>query len=187
MARVEADIHLLQSLRENRGAEIRIRARACAREIPESVGDLRGLGTDLWLLILPGIGNAFEHGEKTGAAKGVLRREVGAANERFEIGREPDAHRPAASARGRLHEGHIDAIDVGALLAVHFDVHEMVVHVRGDLRIAKGFALHHVTPVAGRITDREEDRLVFLAGLCERLRTPRIPVHRIMGVLEQVG
>ena len=40
--------------------------------------------------------------------------------------------------------------------------------------------------MAGRITDAEEDRLVFRARLRERLVAPGKPVHRIVLVLEQV-
>ena len=36
-------------------------------------------------------------------------------------GREPDGHGPAAAAGGGLDEGHVDAVDVGALFAVDLD------------------------------------------------------------------
>src|SRR6185295_18203434 len=40
---------------------------------------------------------------------------------------------------------------------------------------------------AGRITDAEEDRLVFLPRFGESLVAPGIPVHGIVLVLQQVG
>ena len=49
------------------------------------------------------------------------RREVGAAVERLQLRRQPHAHRPAAAARRRLHERHVDAVDVGPLFAIHLD------------------------------------------------------------------
>ena len=47
--------------------------------------------------------------------------------------------------------------------------------------------LHHVAPVAGRIADREKDRLVFRPGPREGLVPPGIPVDGIAGMLQQVG
>src|SRR5260370_9909448 len=45
---------------------------------------------------------------------------------------------------------------------------------------------HDMAPVAGRVADREEDRLVALLGFAERVRTPRPPVDRIGLVLQQI-
>jgi len=64
-------------------------------------------------------------------------------------------------ARERLHGLHVDLIDVRALLAVDLHVHEMLVHHRGDLGILERLVLHHVTPVARGVADREEQRLVL--------------------------
>ena len=75
----------------------------------------------------------------------------------------------------------------GPLLAVHLDRHEMVVHHRGDLGILERLPLHHVTPVAGRIADRYEQRTIELSRPADRLLAPRSPVHRVVPVLEQVG
>ena len=74
---------------------------------------------------------------KAGAAVAVLGREIGAAEERLQIGREPDRHRPAAAAGGGLHEGHVDAVDVGALFAVDFDGDEVSVQ---ELRRSRSFS-----------------------------------------------
>ena len=56
----------------------------------------------------------------------------------------------------------------------------------GDVGILERLALHHVTPVAGGVADRQQQRLVLGAGPGERLLAPRIPVDRVVGVLEQV-
>ena len=45
---------------------------------------------------------------------------------------------------------------------------------------------HHVAPVARRVPDRQQDRLVLGAGPGERLLAPRVPVDRVVGVLAQV-
>ena len=114
-------------------------------------------------------------------------REVGAAVEGHAVGVEEDGHRPAAVAGDRLHRLHVDRVDVGALLAVDLDVDEVLVHVGGGLGVLEGLALHHVAPVAGRVADREQDRPVLLARPRQRLRAPRVPVDRVVPVLEQVG
>jgi hypothetical protein len=44
-----------------------------------------------------------------------------------------------------------------------------------------------VTPVAGGITDREKYRFIFATRFCESFFAPRIPIDRIIRVLEQVG
>jgi hypothetical protein len=62
-----------------------------------------------------------------------------------------------------------------------------LVHQAGHLRILEGFVLHHVAPVTGGVADRQEDRLILLFGDSESLLPPRIPIHGVVGVLQQVG
>src|SRR6185436_20977117 len=45
---------------------------------------------------------------------------------------------------------------------------------------------HDVAPVAGRITDRQEDGFVLCARGLQRFLSPRIPVDRIARVLLQI-
>ena len=52
--------------------------------------------------------------------------------------------------------------------------------------VLERLALHHVAPVAGGVADAEEDGLVLGAGLLQGLRPPGVPVHRVVGVLQQV-
>src|SRR5471030_3417171 len=120
-------------------------------------------------------------------APAILRREIGAAEEGLQAGREPDRHGPAAAAGSGLHERHVDALYIRPLFAVHFDGHVVAIQERGDLVVFKRLALHHVAPVTGGIADGKEDGLIFGAGLFECFRPPGVPVHRIVGVLEQVG
>jgi len=47
--------------------------------------------------------------------------------------------------------------------------------------------LDHMTPVAGGITDRKEDRLVFQPCFFKSFITLGIPIHRILRMLQQVG
>ena len=106
------------------------------------------------------------------AAPARLRRKVGAAVKRLEVRRQPDAHRPAARPGRRLHERHVDAIDVGPLLAIDLDRHEVLVQHRGDRVVLERFVLHHVAPVARRVADGQKDRLVLRRA---PWRTPRRP------------
>ena len=103
------------------------------------------------------------------------------------VRRQEDGHRPAAAAGQRDDRVHVDRVEVRALLAVDLDVDEVLVHQRRRLRVLERLALHHVAPVAGRVADREQDRLVLLARARERLLAPRIPVDRVVRVLEEVG
>src|SRR4051794_14232341 len=40
--------------------------------------------------------------------------------------------------------------------------------------------------MASRIADAEEDRFIFAARLLERVVAPGVPIHRVMGVLQQI-
>ena len=57
----------------------------------------------------------------------------------------------------------VDRVDVGALLAVDLDAHEVLVHQRGGLGVLERLALHDVAPVARRVADRDEQRPVLVA------------------------
>ena len=113
-------------------------------------------------------------------------REVRAAVEGLQLGRQPHAHRPAARARRGLHERHVHPIHVGALLAIHLDRDELAIEHGGDLVVLERLVLHDVAPVARRVADRQEDRLVLQPRASERLVAPRIPVHRVVRVLQEV-
>jgi len=63
----------------------------------------------------------------------------------------------------------------------------MFIHQSGNRLIFKRFPFHDVTPVAGRITDAQENRLIFCFGPVQGGLAPRIPVDRVVGVLQQVG
>ena len=137
-------------------------------------------------LALPDARDLLEHLGETGTTPARARRIVGAAVKRLERRRQPDAHRPAAGAGRRLHERHVDAIDVRPFFPVDLDRHEIPVELFGNRRALERFVLHDVAPVARRVPDRKKDRLVFVARLRERGVAPGIPVDGILGVLEQV-
>ena len=85
-----------------------------------------------------------------------------------------------------MHKSEIDTVDVGALLAIDFDANKILVEDRGDLGVFKRLLLHHVAPVAGGVSDAQEDGFVFIPGLLESCFAPGIPIHRIVLMLAQI-
>ena len=141
---------------------------------------------NLRAIVAPGLGDLAQNGGKAGAPIAILRRKIGAAEEWLQFRREPHRHGPAAGPGGGLHEGHVDAVDVGALFAVHLDGNVIAVEQGGNALVLERFALHHMAPVAGGIPHRKEDRLLVSAGLGKSLLAPGVPIHGIVSVLEQV-
>ena len=191
--RVEGRGELLHACRERidpgyRGAGAACRGRGSRRrlQLPQPLQQRVGRLQQLAAAGRPAFGDLPQHVGKPGPPPARVGRKVGAAEERLQVGRQPDAHRPAAGAGGRLHERHVDAVDVGTLLPVHLDRHEVLVEQRGDAGMLERLVLHDVAPVAGRVADGEKDRLVLAARARERLVAPGIPVHGVPGVLLQV-
>ena len=85
--------------------------------------------------------------------------EVGAAPERLRLRGEEHGQRPAALLAELVQRAHVDRIDVRALLAVDLDVDEQVVHHGGGGFVLEALMRHDVAPMAGRVADREQDRL----------------------------
>ena len=86
----------------------------------------------------------------------------------------------------RLDGVHVDRVEVGALLAVDLDADEVAVHLRGGVGVFERLMGHDVAPVAGRVADAEQDRLVLGASPAERFVAPRIPVDWVSCVLTKV-
>ena len=138
-------------------------------------------------ILPPRLRQALENRAEAGTAVAVVRRKIGAAEEGLAVRSQKHRHGPAPAAGGRLHEQHVDAVHVRALFTIHLDRNEIAIQQPRDVRILEGLALHDVAPVAGGIAHRKEHRLVFAQRLFERLLAPRIPIHGIVGVLQQVG
>ena len=158
------------------GSKLRMMVRAAwssslASSAPEPLGSVPNArncsvisaadSDDLVASFLPGLVHAREDAGKTGHAPRVGRRKIRAAEERLELGREEHRHRPAAVPGHRHHGRHVDLVEVGALFTVDLDVDEVLVHEGRDVRVLEALALHDVAPVAGRVADRQEDRLVL--------------------------
>ncbi len=121
------------------------------------------LRADLLALLLPRVRDAFEDRRPARHPAALLGRKVRTGVERNLLGRDEDVQRPAAVAGHRLHGLHVERVDVGALLPIDLHADEALVHLRGDRGVLEGLALHHVTPMACGVADRDEQRAVELA------------------------
>ena len=131
-----------------------------------------GLALDLGAPLGPGLVQGGENPAERGHAVALGGRVVGAAEERSPVGGAKDRHRPAARAADRLHGGHVDGVEVGALLAVDLDGHEVSGELGGRLGILEALVGHDVAPVAAGVADGDEDGLVLGR---RRARGPRDP------------
>jgi len=135
-----------------------------------------------------GVGQGRENLAKARHAVSRLVGIVGAAKEGTAVGQAEGRQRPAATSLVEPdHRIHVDLVHVGPFLAVHLDADEVAVHERRGGFILEGFTLHDVTPMAGAVADGDQQRAVELFGPLESFRSPGIPVHRVLAVLEQVG
>ena len=135
----------------------------------------------------PGGGDALENLPERRPAPARLGRPVGAAVHRLAVGIEEHGHGPAALLAQGVQRGHVDVVDVRPLLAIDLHIDEQLVHPIGGLGVLEQLVRHHVAPVAGGVADREQDRTVAALGFRQRLGAPGAPVHRVVGVLQQVG
>ena len=102
-------------------------------------------------------------GERRAAVARLLRK-IRAAPHRLARGRQEHRERPAALLAEQMQRVHVDLVDVGPLLAVDLDVDEQLVHHARRRLVLEALVRHHVAPVAGRVADREQDRLVRCAS-----------------------
>ena len=140
----------------------------------------------LYAAVVVRVGHGPEKPGKPGHGCPVLRGKVGAAVEGLALRRQEGGQRPASPAGQRLHRLHVDAVQVRPFLPVDLDADEVLVHLPGDGLVFKRLPLHHVAPVAGRIADGEKDGLSLRLCTVQGLLAPRVPVHRVVRVLEQV-
>ena len=164
------------------------RAGGGARVLAQVPRQLGALVAQRGLVLAPQVGDADQQRAEAGPAVFVLGREVRAGEERLLVRGQEHGHRPAAVPLVHGQGGrHVDVVQVRALLAVDLHGDEVLVHEGGDVLVLERLALHHVAPVARRVADAEQDRLVLRARPRQRLLAPGMPVHRVVGVLQQVG
>ena len=154
---------------------------------PERAGQLGARAVNVGAPVPVRLADAGQHLAEGRHAVAGLRREVGSPVKRHPLGSEEGGQRPAAVTGQRLHRPHVYRVDVGPLLAIHLDVDEGVVHQARGRGILEGLALHDVAPVARRVADGEQDGTIRLPRQRERLVAPRVPVHGVVRVLQQVG
>jgi len=160
--------------------------RPLRRAGPERVHDALGLADEPGPVLPPSPRDGPEDRREPGAPPAVPGREVRSRVEGLEFGRQPDAERPAPLPGERLDVRHVHPVHVRPLLPVELDAHEVLVQEPRDRLVLERLVGHHVAPVAGRVSYREEDGAVGRARGLEGLIAPREPVHGIARVLQEV-
>jgi hypothetical protein len=85
-------------------------------------------------------------------------RVVGATEEGASVRGQEARHRPSALAVHGDGGVHVHGIQVRTFFPVHLDADEAGIHEGGHLVILERLVSHHVTPVAGCVADRQQDR-----------------------------
>ena len=155
-------------------------------ELADVIGEGLRRCLELLALVSPGVGCRREDIAKAPEVVPRLGRQVRRGPERLAVGAEEHVERPATAAVDRDGDVHVQRVDVRPFLAIDLDADEALVHQLGGLRHRERLALHHVAPVAGGVADREEDRLPLLTCAGEGLVAPRVPVDRVLRVLQEV-
>ena len=132
------------------------------------------------MLLFVSIGNAQQHAPKTRTPVSIVGWKVCTAIKRLSIRRKKRCQGPSALPAHRLHRGLVPAIDIGTLVAIHFDGDKMLIDDGRKLGIVIRLAVHHVTPVAPHCADVEQHRLVLAMRRGESLRSPLMPPDRLM-------
>jgi hypothetical protein len=135
----------------------------------------------------PRLGHGREHLGERGQIAARGRREVRAGVEGAAGGSGEDRHRPPALTGHRLQRIHVIGVDVGQFLAIDLHGDEPVVEQRGERLVLEGLVGHHVAPMAGGVTDRDQEGHVPAGRLGEGVLRPHPPVDGIVGVRAEVG
>src|SRR5262245_6540172 len=116
----------------------------------------------------------------------IVGWEIRATVKGLSVGRQEHRQGPTSTDPEHLHHMLVDLVEVWALLTVDLDIHKMPIHDLGDGFGLEGFALHHMAPMAGGVANAEQNGFVLRLGLRQSFLTPGVPIHRIMGMLEEV-
>ena len=137
-------------------------------------------------VVLPEVSYPIKQIHQAKSSIAAILGKIGSGKEWLLIRSHKDRQGPSTGAGHGLTHGHIHSVDVRALLPVHFDADELPVKETRNLLILKGFMSHHMAPVAGRVPDTEEYRLILPCRLLECFFTPGIPVHGIFPMLHEI-
>ena len=156
--------------------------------LPQGRAQLAVLVGDLPALVPEGVADALHQFPKRRQAVAGGLGEVGAAEEGRAVRCEEHGQGPAArAAREHLVGQLVDLVQVGPFLPVHLDADEQAVHEGRHVLVLEGFMGHDMAPVAGGIADGQQDGLVVGARPGKGRLVPRLPVHGVGGVLQEVG
>ena len=116
------------------------------------------------------------------------RREIRPPVKRFLVRRQK--HRqgpPAAPSQKHLRGLLVDIVQVRALFSIDLHVNEVLVHEPSNFEIFEKFMCHDMAPVAGRVADRQQNRLVLCFRPRQGFLAPGIPLHWILRMLPEIG
>src|SRR5262249_53706147 len=133
-----------------------------------------------------GVRHCRQYAWESRTAIAIFRRKICTTVEGVLLWREEHRQRPATLARQHLYDVLINVVEVRTLFAVHFDAHKVLIHEGRDALVLKGLVFHDMAPVARGVANGEQQRFVFSPRFLERLRSPRKPVYRVMGMLEEI-
>src|SRR6516162_8600897 len=113
----------------------------------------------------------------------IVGWEIGATVKWTTVGSKEDGHGPATLLSQGLHCLHVNVIYIGPFFTIYFNRDKMLIHQASCVFVLEGFALHDMAPVAGRVANTEQDRLVLLLRLLQGFFAPRVPFYRVMCML----
>ena len=164
-----------------------VRLRAIARlSLIDRRGNLISRPQQLLPVVFPKVSYPIKQIHQSKSSIAAILGKIGSGKEWLLLWGHEDRQRPAAGAGHGLTHGHIHRINVRALFPVHLDADELAVKETRNLLILKGFMSHNMAPVAGRVPDTEEYRLILPCRFLERFLTPGIPVHGIFPMLHKI-
>ncbi len=155
--------------------------------VRECVHEFAGFLFHVVAALAKGLGNGQQDFAEARTAHGVLGREVGSAVKRLALGRQERRQRPAALSADGRHRRLVTRIDVGTLVAVDLNGHEVRVDDLGHLGRLVGLAIHDVTPVAPYRPYVEQDGLVFALRFGKSFVAPLPPAYGLMHGGAEVG
>lgn len=181
---VEGGFPLPQGLKENIALRRGVNG---GGQAPQQRRDLLRRGQKTLSVVLPGVPDGDKQLRQAQLSGPSVFGEIGPGEKGLLFWGEEDGGGPAAPAGEGLTDGHIDAVDVGPLLPVHFDGDETLVEQGRDGGVRKGLPGHHMAPVTGAVADAQKNGLILRLGPLQGFRAPGVPVHGVFRVLEQVG
>src|SRR5437667_11162776 len=99
---------------------------------------------DVCVFLAIRIRNRHQHAPEAGPPIVVSRREVGSAVKRLAVRRKKYGEWPATLSTDGLHRDLIAAVNVGALVTVHFDRYKTFIHDLRNFWIVVRLAVHHM-------------------------------------------